>query len=323
MPISRRAVLALTLAAVAATSVHAQSWPNKPIRMIVPFTPGGGTDLIARELAQTLTVGSGYNFVVENRPGMGGSLGVGEAAKAPADGYAFVLAQTSNLSVNPTLYPKLSYDPEKDLTPVALVATAGLAIVTGTDSRFKTMAEVVAAAKASPETITYATSGNGTVSHLAMEAFQRAVGVKMIHVPYKGAAQGTTDVIGGRVDLYVSSIPTLVGHVRNGKMRALAVTSAKRSNDLPQVPTIAEAAVPGFEAATWFGIVGPANLPKEVVAKFNADIGKALKNPALQKKLEEQGADVTFSTPERFSALIKDETARWGKVIKESGAKLD
>jgi tripartite-type tricarboxylate transporter receptor subunit TctC len=147
--------------------------------------------------------------------------------------------------------------------------------------------------------------------------------VKMTHVPYKGAAQGTTDVIGGRVDLYVSSIPTLVGHVRNGKMRAVAVTSAKRSNELPQVPTVAESGFAGFEAATWFGVVGPANVPKDIVAKLNADIGKALKEPHLQKKLEEQGADVTFSTPERFDALIRKETARWGQIVKESGAKLD
>jgi tripartite-type tricarboxylate transporter receptor subunit TctC len=195
-------------------------------------------------------------------------------------------------------------------------------IVVGADSPFKTLADVVDAAKAKPGSINYATSGNGTVAHLAAESFQKTANIKLTHIPYKGAAQGATDVISGQVQLYVSSIPTLLGHIKSGKMRPIAVTSGKRADDLPQVPTIAET-YKGFEAVTWFGIVGPANLPKDVVAKLNADINKALKDPELQKKLGDQGADVAGSTPDQFGKLIRDDMARWGKIVKESGAKVD
>lgn len=322
MQLSRRFLIVLAAGAVMAGSVQAQAWPAKPIRLVVPFPAGGGTDLITREVANK-TTGSGYTFIVDNKPGSGGNLGVDAAAKAPADGYTLVMGQTSNLAINPTLYPKLPYDPAKDLTPISLVASSPLVIVTGVDSPYKTLADVVKAAKEKPGFINYATSGNGTVAHLAAESFQKVAGIKLTHVPYKGAAQGATDVISGQVQLYVSSIPTLIGHVKSGKMRAITVTSLKRVDDLAQVPTIAESGYKGFEAVTWFGVLGPANLPKNVVAKLNADINKALKDPELQKKLGDQGADVAGSTPEQFGKLIQDDIARWGKVVKESGAKVD
>lgn len=322
MQLSRRFALALAAACVLGTAAHAQTWPAKPVRLIVPFPPGGGTDLISREVANKVAA-SGYTFVVDNKPGSGGNLGVDAGAKAPADGYTFVMGQTSNLAINPTLYPKLPYDPLKDLTPVSLVASAPLVIVTGADSPYKTLADVVKASKVQPGSINFATSGNGTVAHLATESFQKAAGIKLTHIPYKGAAQGATDVISGQVQLYVSSIPTLLGHIRSGKMRALAVTAARRADDLPQIPTIAESGYPGFEAVTWFGILGPANVPKDVVAKFNADINKALNDPELRKKLGSQGADVAGSTPEQFSRLIHDDIARWGKIVRESGARID
>jgi tripartite-type tricarboxylate transporter receptor subunit TctC len=322
MQFSRRAALALAAVtlATATTGALAQSWPAKPVRLVVPFPAGGGTDIITRELANKVT---GYTFVIENRPGSGGNLGVDAAAKAPADGYTLVMGQTSNLAINPTLYAKLPYDSVKDLTPISLVASASLVIVTGADSPYKTLADVVKAAQANPGSINYATSGNGTVAHLAAESFQKVAGVKLTHIPYKGAAQGATDVISGQVQLYVSSIPTLLGHLKSGKMRAIAVTSAKRVDDLPQVPTIAESGYKGFDAVTWFGVVGPANLPKDVVAKLNADINKALSDPQLAKKLGDQGADVAGSTPEQFGKLIRDDITRWGKIVKESGAKVD
>jgi tripartite-type tricarboxylate transporter receptor subunit TctC len=322
MTLSRRSSLAIVLACTFATGAFAQAWPAKPIRLVVPFPAGGGTDIIAREVANKVAT-SGYTFVVDNKPGSGGNLGVDAAAKSPADGYTLVLGQTSNLAINPTLFAKLPYDPVKDLTPVSLVASAPLVIVVAAESPYKTLADVVAAAKAKPGFLNYATSGNGTVAHLATESFQKAANVKLTHVPYKGAAQGATDLIGGQVQLYVSSIPTLIGHIKGGKMRAIAVTSAKRADDLPQVPTIAESGYKGFEAVTWFGIAGPANLPKEIVAKLNADINKALQAPDLQKKLGDQGADVAGSTPEQFAKLIRDDIARWGKIVKESGAKVD
>lgn len=321
MQFSRRSLFVLAAGAVLAGSLQAQAWPSKPVRLVVPFPAGGGTDLITREMANKLA-NSGYTFVVDNKPGSGGNLGVDAAAKAPADGYTLVMGQTSNLAINPTLYSKLPYDPLKDLTPVSLVASAPLVIVVGADSPFKTLADVVDAAKAKPGSINYATSGNGTVAHLAAESFQKTANIKLTHIPYKGAAQGATDVISGQVQLYVSSIPTLLGHIKSGKMRPIAVTSGKRADDLPQVPTIAET-YKGFEAVTWFGIVGPANLPKDVVAKLNADINKALKDPELQKKLGDQGADVAGSTPDQFGKLIRDDMARWGKIVKESGAKVD
>lgn len=322
MKLSRRYALAAAIACSLATSAFAQAWPTKPIRLVVPFPAGGGTDIIAREVTNKLA-GPGYTFIVDNKPGSGGNLGVDAVAKSPADGYTLVLGQTSNLAINTSLYPKLPYDPVKDLTPVSLVASAPLVIVVAADSPYKTLADIVAASKAKPGFLNYATSGNGTVAHLATESFQKAADVKLTHVPYKGAAQGATDLIGGQVQLYVSSIPTLIGHIKNGKMRAIAVTSAKRTEDLPQVPTIAESGYKGFEAVTWFGIAGPANLPKEVVAKLNADINKALQAADLRKKLRDQGANVTGGTPEQFSTQIREETARWGKIVKESGAKVD
>ena len=322
MPFSRRAALAWAAASFFAVAAHAQAWPSKPVRIVVPFPAGGGTDLITREVANKLTA-SGYTSVIDNKPGSGGNLGVDAAAKSAPDGYTFVMGQTSNLAINPTLYAKLPYDPTKDLTPISLVASSPLVIVTGADSPYKTLADVIKAAKEKPGTLNYATSGNGTVAHLAAESFQKVAGIKLTHVPYKGAAQGATDVISGQVHLYVSSIPTLIGHIKSGKMRPIAVTALKRADDLPQVPTIAESGFKDFEAVTWFGILGPANLPKEVVAKFNADINKALKDADLQKKLGDQGADIAGSTPEQFSKLIRDDITRWGKIVKESGAKVD
>jgi tripartite-type tricarboxylate transporter receptor subunit TctC len=322
MQLTRRAALAIAAASLASSTAFAQAWPQKPIRLIVPFPAGGGTDIISREVANKVA-GPGYSFVIDNKPGTGGNIGVDAAAKSPADGYTLVMGQTSNLAINPTLYPKLPYDPLKDLTPVSLVASSPLVIVASANSPFHTLADVVKEAKAHPGSINFASSGNGTVAHLAAESFQKVAGIKLTHIPYKGASQGATDVISGQVQLYVSSVPTLIGHIRSGKMRAIAVTSTKRVDDLPQVPTVAESGYKGFEAVTWFGILGPANLPKDVVAKLNADINKALKDPELAKKMDAQGADVLGGTPEQFAKLIRDDIARWGKVVKESGAKID
>ncbi|HWT20161.1 MAG TPA: tripartite tricarboxylate transporter substrate binding protein [Variovorax sp.] len=298
-------------------------YPSRPIRLIVPFPAGGGTDLIAREVANKVATSNGWSIVIDNKPGSGGNLGVDAAAKAAPDGYTLVLGQTSNLAINPTLYAKLPYNPEKDLTPIGLVASAPLVLVVAADSPYKTLADVVAAAKARPEALNYASSGSGTVAHLTTELFQRAANVRFTHVPYKGAAQGSTDLIGGQVQMYMSSVPTLIGHIKNGKMRPIAVTSRKRAADLPNAPTVDESGYKGFEAATWFGIAGPAGLPKDVVAKLNAAFNKALQDPEVKRKLASQGAEVKGSTPEEFGAYIREEIVRWGKVVKDSGAKVD
>ena len=320
-------VAAITFLAGATLMAHApasaQAYPSRPIKLIVPFPAGGGTDLIAREVANKVAVANGWSIIIDNKPGSGGNLGVDAAAKAPADGYTLVLGQTSNLAINPTLYAKLPYNPEKDLTPIVEVASAPLVLVVAADSPYKTLADVVAAAKAKPESLNYASSGSGTVAHLATEMFQKTAGVKFTHVPYKGAAQGSTDLIGGQIQMYMSSVPTLIGYVKNGKMRAIAVTSPKRTADLPSVPTVAESGFKGFEAVTWFGVAGPAGLPKDVVAKLNGAFNKALHDPEVKKKLASQGADALGGTPEQFAKLIHDDIGRWGKIVKESGAKVD
>ncbi|MDP9964464.1 tripartite-type tricarboxylate transporter receptor subunit TctC [Variovorax paradoxus] len=315
-------VAGATLLAPAGVLAQA-SYPSRPIRLIVPFPAGGGTDLIAREVANKVATSNGWSIVIDNKPGSGGNLGVDAAAKAAPDGYTLVLGQTSNLAINPTLYAKLPYNPEKDLTPVGLVASAPLVLVVAADSPYKTLADVVAAAKARPETLNYASSGSGTVAHLATELFQKTANVRFTHVPYKGAAQGSTDLIGGQIQMYMSSVPTLIGHIKSVKMRPIVVTSRKRTTDLPDTPTVDESGYKGFEAATWFGIAGPAGLPKDVVAKLNAAFNKALQDPEVKRKLASQGAEVKGSTPEEFGAYIREETVRWGKVVKDSGAKVD
>ena len=322
MTLTRRFVL--TLAAVALSNgALAQSWPTKPIRIVVPFPPGGGTDIIARETSQRVAKATGWTFVIDNKPGAGGNLGVDAVAKAPADGYTIVIGQTSNLAINPTLYAKMPYDSQKDLAPIVLLATAPLVMVTGSGTPLKTLADAVNAAKAKPGVVNFASPGNGTVAHLTSELFQKAAGIKTQHIPYKGAAQALTDVMSGGVELYMSSVPTLIGHIRNGKLRALAVTSAKRVDDLPDVPTINESGYKGFDAVTWFGLLAPAGTPKDVIARLNAEFSKALRVPELAKRLSDEGADPAGSTPEQFAALIKDDIPRWGKVVKESGAKVD
>lgn len=313
------------IACLALMSAHGQTsnWPTKPIRTVVPFPAGGGTDIVARDVTQKISATTKWTFVIENKPGSGGNLGIDNAAKSPANGYNLVIGQTSNLAINPSLYSKLPYDPVKDLTPIGLIGNAPLVLVVSTDSPYKNLSDVVKAAKAQPGHINYATSGNGTVAHLATELLQREAGVKLTHIPYKGAAQGINDVIGGQVQLYMSSVPTLLGHIKNGKLRALAVTAAKRTDDLPQIQTVAESGYKGFEAVTWFGLLGPANLPAAIVDAANTELNKALNSPDLRKKLEDQGLNVTPGTSDEFGKLIRADIAKWARVVKDSGAKVD
>jgi tripartite-type tricarboxylate transporter receptor subunit TctC len=315
--------LAATCLVLVAGAAFAQSYPTKPVRVVVPFPPGGGTDIIAREIAQKVAANTGWSIVIDNKPGAGGNLGIDAVAKAAPDGYTIGLGQSSNLAVNPTLYSKLPYDPVKDLAPIGVVASAPLLVAVAADSPLKSFNELMAASKAKPGGLNFAYSGNGTVAHLSGVMLQNQANIKWTLVPYKGAAQAATDLIGGQVQLYISSVPTLIGHVRGGKMRALAITSSKRGDDLPEVPTVAESGVRGFEAVTWFGFVAPANTPKDIVSRLNAEIAKALQAPDVRKKLSDQGADILGGTPEQFANLIKTDIARWAPVVKESGAKAD
>jgi tripartite-type tricarboxylate transporter receptor subunit TctC len=291
--------------------------------LIVPFPPGGGTDLIARTVAQKLTEKLKWTVIIDNRPGAGGNLGVDLAAKSPADGYTLVLGQTSNLAINPTLYSNLPYKPLKDLVPIVLVSNSPIVICAPEGSPFKTFADVVAAAKARPGTVTLGYPGNGTVAHLSSELAEKAAGIELQHVPYKGASQALTDLISGQIALYASSVPTLIGQVRNHKVRPLAVTSAKRSEQLPDVPTLAESGYPGFDAVTWFGILAPAGTPADIVKTLNTEINLAMQAPDVIAKLKSDGGDVMGGSAETFAALLRSDLPRWGKIVKDSGATID
>ncbi|WP_226858350.1 Bug family tripartite tricarboxylate transporter substrate binding protein [Diaphorobacter aerolatus] len=318
--------VALGVAAFAAplqSSFAQDNYPAKPIRLIVPFPPGGGTDMIARAVAQKMSDQNKWNIVVDNRPGAGGNLGVDAAAKASPDGYTLVMGQTSNLAINPSLYAKLPYDPIKDLVPVALVSSAPIVMATGVSSKYKTFPEVVAASKNKPDALTLGYSGNGTVAHLAGEQAENAAGIKLRHVPYKGAAQAMTDLMGGNIDLYMSAIPTLLGHVRNGKLRPVVVTSLKRSPQLPDTPTLAELGYKDFEAISWYGVLAPAGTPAPIVDKLNKAINDALTQPDVVEKLRSEGGDVLGGTSQKFSQLLRAEVPRWSKIVKDSGATLD
>jgi len=322
MTLVRRGLAGL-LATFACGFAFAQAYPAKPIRVLVPFPPGGGTDIVAREVTQRVSTNTGWTFVIDNKPGAGGNLGVDQAAKSPADGYTIVLGQTSNLAINPTLYAKLPYDPVKDLAPIGLIASAPLVLVVPAQSPFKSLGDLVAAAKAKPGEVNFASPGNGTVAHLTGEKFQKAAGIRFQHVPYKGANQALTDVISGQVQLYVSSVPSVLQQIRTGKLRPLAVTSDKRVDDLPQTPTVGEAGYKGFDAVTWFGFLAPAGTPKDAIARLNAEFNKALQQPELRKRLGDEGADPLGGTPEQFAQLIREDIGRWGKIVKESGVRLD
>ena len=317
------AAVATGLPLVAGAAFAQGNYPAKPIRLIVPFPPGGGTDILARVIGQKLSESLGQPVVVENKPGAGGNIGVDAVAKAQPDGYSIVIGQTSNLAVNPTLYPKLPYNPLKDLAPISLVASAPLVMVVAANSPFKSLDDVVKAAKAKPGDVTFASPGSGTVAHLSGELLQRAANVKFQHIPYKGAAQALTDLMGGQVQLYMSSVPTALAQIKGGRLRALVVTSSKRLPDLPDVPTVAESGFKDFESSTWFGFLARAGTPQPIIARLNAETNRVLQTPEVREKIASEGAEILSGTPEQFTELLKQEIEKWGRVVKESGAKVD
>ena len=323
---SRRALAAAFLSLALpffSDAAKAQAYPAKPIRMIVPFPPGGGTDIAARTVANKLSDGVKWTFVVENKPGAGGNLGVEQAVKSPADGYTLVIGQTSNLAINPTLYAKLPYDPLRDLSPIVLIVSAPVVFVVAANSRYASLGNLLAAAKTDPGGVTFASPGNGTVSHLAGELLQRAAGVKLTHVPYKGAAQALTDTLGGQVQSFMSSVPSALSQIKAGRLRAIAVTSAKRAPELPDVPTIAESGHKGFEASTWYGLLAPAGTPAAIVARLNAEVNRVLTTPEVRERLAAEGGEALGGSPEQFASFLKAEHAKWGRVVKESGARAE
>jgi tripartite-type tricarboxylate transporter receptor subunit TctC len=294
-------------------------YPDKPIKLIIPFPPGGGTDIIGRVVGDKLTSSLGWKLVVENKPGAGGTLGMDAAAKSKPDGYTMVLGQTSNLSIAPSLMANLPYDPVKAFTPITLVDEAPLCFLVGANSPIKNLSDLVAAAKAQPGKVLFASPGNATVSHLTGELFERAAGIKYTHVPYKGMAQALPDVISGRASFFITTVETATPQVKSGQLRVIATTGAKRAKEFPDVPTVAESGFKDFVAASWFGIVVPAGTPPPIVQKLTNEITKVLADPAVKERL---GGDVQLG-PKAFATVIKADAEKWGKVVKEAGIKTE
>ena len=323
---TRRTLLAALVAATASVlpaGAFAQTFPSKSITIIVPFAAGGTTDILARVLAQGLSTELGQSVIVDNRAGAGGNIGGQAAARAAADGYTLFMGTVGTHAINAALYKKMPFDPIKDFAPLTRVANVPNLLVANPAQPYKSVQELIAYAKANPGKLNFGSSGSGSSIHLSGELFKSMAKVDMQHVPYKGSAPAVTDLLGNQIGIMFDNMPSAIQHVRSGKLVPLAVTTAKRSPELPNVPTIAEAGVPGYEATSWFGMFAPAATPAPVVAKLNATIVKVLAQPATKKKMEEQGAEVYSETPAQFSAFIKQESVKWGKVVKESGASLD
>lgn len=314
--IARRAVLLSALATPALAQVA------RPIRFIVPFTPGGSTDILARVIAPSMAATLRTSIVVENRPGAGGTVGAEATARATADGSTIMMGHIGTLAVNPSLYPRLPYDPERAFAPVCLVATVANILAINPAIPTTTVAEFLAHARRAGRPLNFGSGGNGSAAHLALVAFQEATGIAFTHVPYRGTGPMLADLIAGAVDLTMSGGPPLLPPIRGGQLRALGVSSLQRISAAPDLPTIAET-VPGFEATQWYGVVGPAGMAREVVARLNAAVAKALETPEAKRRLEDEGAEAAAGPPEHFGAFIASESARWGALIRRAGMTLE
>jgi tripartite-type tricarboxylate transporter receptor subunit TctC len=328
-PAARRYRVSLGLAAALAGLApalpsFAQGYPSRPVRLVIPYPPGGGIDLVGRPLAQRLGESLGQTVIVDNKGGASGMIAMEDVAKAPPDGHTIVLALNTQLAVNPALFSRVPYDPFKDFVPVALLGWAPYMLVVNPKLPVKDVKELVALARAKPGSITYASSGNGSGAHLAAEMIKTATGTNMLHVPYKATAEGVRDVISGEVQMMFATIGTVAGHVKAGTLRALAVSGMTRSPAVPDVPTVIESGgLPGFEATVWYGILAPAGTPRDIVARLNADILKAIGDPEYKKRLAIEAVVITGSTPEEFASYMKSESGKWAQVVKASGAKVD
>jgi tripartite-type tricarboxylate transporter receptor subunit TctC len=320
--IARRTATALMLM-FAVSGAMAQAYPTKPVRMIVPFPAGGATDIVGRLIAQKLAEGWGQQVIVDNRGGAGGTIGSDVAAKSPPDGYTMLLGTSSTHAVAPSLYSKLPYDPVRDFSPVTLAATATILLAVHPSVPAQNVKELIALAKRQPNALSFASSGNGGISHLIGEQFKSAAGIQMLHVPYKGDTPALVDLVGGQVHLMFGTAVSFLPYVSAGRLRALAVTNPKRSPIVPNVPTIAESGLPGFEALQWFGVFVPAGTPRDIVSRLHADIVKSLKLADVRERLISLGAEVVGNAPDQFAAFQKADSVKWAKIVKESGAKVD
>ena len=323
--ITRRQILvgaaAFGMSATYSLRVAAQAYPSQNILLVVPFTPGGSTDILARLLGQRLEGALKYPVIVESRPGAGGSVGVGSVARAAADGHTLVMGHIGTFAVNPALYPKLPYDPVKSFEPVSGIANVHNMLVVHPDVPAKTLQELIAYAKQNPGKLNYASGGIGSAAHIAMVALADRAGITMTHVPYRGTAPAVTDLLGGRVQLTFTGAPNLLQHVEAGTMRALAVSGSSRLKSAPNVPTVAESGFPGFEASQWYGILVPAGTPQAVVDKLNTEIRTAMAAPEIAERLSLEGAEVWTNTPAEFRDHIAKEMVRWGDLVKRTGIK--
>ncbi len=318
------ATIVLSVAgALAVTPALAQSFPTKPVKFVVPQGAGGATDVFARYIGQKLSVKWGQPVVVENKAGAAGVVGTDAVAKAPADGYTMLVTYAGSQAVNQTLYAKIPFDSVKDFQTVATIARTPFMLVVGAESPLKSFKDLLDRAKAKPGSITYATSGNGSINHLLSESLKVETGIDMVHVPYKAIAAAMTDVMGGQVDNAFAAVPSAIQLVRGGKLRALAVSSAKRNPGLPDVPSIAELGYPSFDVSPWWGILAPAGIPRAIVDKVNADVAEILRGPEAQAFFRDQGSEALVMSPDDFGRLLQEDVVKWAKVVKSSGARLD
>ena len=303
--------------------VKAETYPAKPIRLVCPFPAGGAVDIASRAIAQELGKGMGTVVTVDNRPGAGGNIGSQEVVRAPADGYTLLMTSSAIQAINPFLYNKMSFDPSRDLQPISVLVSLNNVLVVNPALKISSVADIVSQAKASPGAMNFASSGSGTSIHMSGEMFKSMAGVNLIHVPYKGSAPALTDLMGGQVMMMFDNIPSSMDHIKSGKLKALATTGAKRDPSLPDLPTVAESGVPGYEASVWFGLMSPLGLSKEIVSKLSMEIGKASKSAEYVHRMTEMGFIVMGTSPEQMAQMNKDEVARWGPIVKASGAKAD
>ena len=317
----RLAMLIGALTTLAWPAAYAQS--GKPLRLIVPFPPGGSTDILARAIGAKLGPALGQTVIIENRPGAGGSLGASEVARAEADGNTLLMGHIGTLAVNPALYARLPYDPQKSFVPVAWVARVPNVLVVNASSPIKTLADLVAKAKARPGTLTYSSGGNGSAAHITFEYLKLKANFFMLHIPYRGTAPSVTDLLGGQVDSTFTGAPAVLPHVRSGRLCALAVSSPQRLPSLPDVPTVAESGIRGFDADQWYGVVAPAGTPAAVVTRLNAEINRALQTASVAEQLATEGAIPTPGSPKAFADLIAKEIPRWADVVKAGNVKPD
>jgi len=317
-----RTLLAAALLAFAAQA-SGQAYPTKPVKIVVAFTAGSATDILARVVAEHLTRTLGQPFIVENKPGAGGSVGTEQVKNAPPDGYTLVAAGSGPFGINPAIYSKLPYDPVRDFELIGNIVLTPQTLVVGAQTPYKTLRDFVAAAKAKPGEVAYASLGNGSTSHLTMEAFQSAAGVKLNHIPFKGSSDAQTQLIGGSVPIMSDTVPGVLAQVKAGKLRALGVAIPKRSPYLPDVPTIAEQGYPGFESVGWIGLAAPAKTPPAILDRLNAELRKMLEDPAVKARLDQLAFTPVGDSRAEFTAFVKSEIAKWTKVAKDSGAKAD